>query len=101
MVDDVDYAGQRRAYISRVRDSFETEHAENGIELPGHETAGMRLRLMISVILFALFFIWYDSGTLIQGVGPGEVMDLIEYNRYDTILQEVLAAGETAVMGRR
>lgn len=101
MEDYADYANQRKAYISEVRSSFEQGDAESGAGRQVRETTGGRLRLLVSLILFLLFFVWYDSETTIQGMAPEKVIDLIEDNRYDTILQEVLSAGETAVMGQR
>lgn len=37
---------------------------------------------------FLFFFAWDDSGNTVCGVTPAKMIDMIEDNRYDTILQE-------------
>ena len=34
------------------------------------------------------FFAWDDSGNTVCGITPAKMIDMIEDNRYDTILQE-------------
>lgn len=84
----VDYAEQRRQYVSQIRDSFDQREAEAAEPEPGTASWGMRLRFVVALALFLLFFYWYDADIVIQGCTAEKVMDLIEDNRYDTILQD-------------
>ena len=73
-----DYVERRRAYVSQVRSSFE----------PQRGRAGGQLRFLVALLLFLFFFAWDDSGNTVCGVTPAKMIDMIEDNRYDTILQE-------------
>lgn len=84
----MDYAEQRRQYISRVRSSFEQGETEVPKEPSNREGLGMRLRFAAAVCLFLLFFYWQSSGITILGYEAGKVVDMIEDNRYDTFLQD-------------
>jgi len=42
----------------------------------------------VALLLFLFFFAWDDSGNTVCGVTPAKMIDMIEDNRYDTILQE-------------
>ena len=46
----------------------------------------LRRERMRESLLF--FFAWDDSGNTVCGVTPAKMIDMIEDNRYDTILQE-------------
>ena len=95
MVDYAAYAQERRRYISEIRDSFELDGQREAPAEPVRAFGGVRLRLTVSLLLLILFVVWQDAGTKIKGCTPEQVLDLIEENRYDTILQEALAALET------
>ncbi len=96
-----DYAKERRAYASQVRSSFEQDMddmqarmrgrvrgLEQEQEQRGRDSLWMRVRFGTAVFLFLLFFFWQDSGKELCGVTPAKMIDMIEDNRYDTILQE-------------
>lgn len=86
-----DYAERRRAYVSQVRSSFETG-ADAGEAFDGEEPqrgrTGGQFRFLVALLLFLFFFAWDDSGNTVCGVTPAKMIDMIEDNRYDTILQE-------------
>lgn len=84
----MDYAEQRRQYVSQVRSSFDQGEPETTEETPKWEVLGMRLRFAAAVCLFFLFFYWQSSGITILGYTAGKIIDMIEDNRYDTILQD-------------
>ena len=44
--------------------------------------------------VFVLFSAWDDSGNTVCGVTPAKMIDMIEDNRYDTILQECVTTSE-------
>ena len=86
-----DYVERRRAYVSQVRSSFEAG-ADAGEpfdrEEPQRGRASGQLRFLVALLLFLFFFAWDDSGNTVCGVTPAKMIDMIEDNRYDTILQE-------------
>lgn len=84
----MDYAEQRRQYVSQVRSSFDQNGAEVPEETPKRESFWMRLRFVTALCLFGLFFYWQSSGIKILGFEAGKVIDMIEDNRYDTFLQD-------------
>ena len=65
----------------RMRESLLTERSQRG-------RAGGQLRFLVALLLFLFFFAWDDSGNTVCGVTPAKMIDMIEDNRYDTILQE-------------
>ena len=65
----------------RMRESLLTEEPQRG-------RAGGQLRFLVALLLFLFFFAWDDSGNTVCGVTPAKMIDMIEDNRYDTILQE-------------
>lgn len=65
----------------RMRESLLTERSHR-------EGAGGQLRFLVALLLFLFFFAWDDSGNTVCGVTPAKMIDMIEDNRYDTILQE-------------
>ena len=84
-----DYAKERRAYISQIRSSFDQETAQmHTPETSEKGGAWIRVRFGMAVMLFVLFFYWQSSGNTIYGYTPAKMIDMIEDNRYDTILQE-------------
>lgn len=110
-----DYARERREYISQVRSSFGEDTGEMRIQGRGRygrkpesvkqqrlkeklteqeewqpEGTGlwMRVRFFAAVSLFFFFFCWQSSGKELYGMTPAKMIDMIEDNRYDTILQE-------------
>lgn len=88
-----DNAEQRRQYISQVRHTFEQEQDESKEMETGTETKGMRVRFLMSVVLFTVFFCWHTTGVKIYEYTSAKVIDLIEENRYDKILQDYLKKG--------
>lgn len=88
-----DNAEQRRQYISQVRHTLKREQdAPEKLE-NGTETKGMRVRFLMSVVLFAAFFCWHTTGVKVYEYTSAKVIDLIEENRYDKILQDYLKKG--------
>lgn len=106
-----DYARERREYISKIRSSFGEDAGEMRMQGRGRygreqedtrwkrlteqeerqpEETGlwMRVRFFAAISLFLLFFFWQSSGKELYGVTPAKMIDMIEDNRYDTILQE-------------
>lgn len=110
-----DYARERREYISQIRSSFGEDAGEMQMHGRGRygreqedirwqrltgrlteqeerqpERTGrwMRVRFFAAVSLFLLFFFWQSSGKELYGITPAKMIDMIEDNRYDTILQE-------------
>ena len=59
----------------RMRESLLTERSH-------------REGFLVALLLFLFFFAWDDSGNTVCGVTPAKMIDMIEDNRYDTILQE-------------
>ena len=66
----------------RMRESLLTERSHREGEQGG------QLRFLVALLLFLFFFAWDDSGNTVCGVTPAKMIDMIEDNRYDTILQE-------------
>lgn len=66
----------------RMRESLLTERSHR------EGSAGGQLRFLVALLLFLFFFAWDDSGNTVCGVTPAKMIDMIEDNRYDTILQE-------------
>lgn len=84
-----DYAAQRKAYVSQVRNSFGQESEQMCTPTAcGKEGIWIRVRFGIALLLFVVFFYWQTNGSTIYGYTPAKVIDMIEDNRYDTILQE-------------
>lgn len=94
-----DYAKERRAYVSQVRSSFGQDMDEMQARMPrrtqgleqeqrGRGSLWMRVRFCAAIFLFLLFFCWQDSGKELCGMTPAKMIDMIQDNRYDTILQE-------------
>lgn len=109
-----DYAKERRAYVAQVRDSFGQDmdemqmrmrfqgrgrgrEQEREREQGGWDSLWMRVRFGVSVFLFLLFFFWQSSGTDVGGITPAKMIDMIQDNRYDTILQEYDTVWKDAV----
>lgn len=90
MTDNVE---QRKQYVSQVRRTFEQAHDEPKEMETGTETKGMRVRFLMSVVLFAAFFCWHSTGVKVYEYTSAKVIDLIEENRYDKILQDYLKKG--------
>lgn len=97
-----DYAKERRAYVSQVRSSFGQDMDEMQTRTPrrmqgpeqeqeqrGRGSLWMRVRFCAAIFLFLLFFCWQDSGKELCGMTPAKMIDMIQDNRYDTILQEL------------
>lgn len=84
----MDYAEQRRQYVSQVRSSFEQGETEAAGETPKWEILGMRLRFVTAIVLFFLFFYWQSSGMTILGYTAEKLIDMVADNRYDTFLQD-------------
>lgn len=66
----------------RMRESLLTERSHR------EGARGGQLRFLVALLLFLFFFAWDDSGNTVCGVTPAKMIDMIEDNRYDTILQE-------------
>lgn len=84
----MDYAEQRRQYVSQVRNSFEQGTEEFTEETTKREGFWMRLRIVTALCLFFLFFCWQSSGIKIMGCEAGKIIDMIADNRYDKFLQD-------------
>lgn len=84
----MDYAEQRRQYVSQVRNSFEQGVEEDPEDKANGDVFWMRLRFGLALCLFFLFFCWQSSGVTIAGYDAGKIIDMITDNRYDKFLQD-------------
>lgn len=84
----MDYAEQRRQYVSQIRDSFEQGRKDAPEETEKWAAFWMRLRFAAALCLFFLFFCWQSSGITILGYDAGKIIDMIADNRYDKFLQD-------------
>ncbi|MGN0142522.1 MAG: hypothetical protein ACI4AD_09865 [Roseburia sp.] len=88
-----DYADQRRAYVAKVRRSFDTEAAGEEYGSGSTEETTMsfsffKIRVFIAGILLAAFFAVKFSDAEILGFQSKDFIDIISDNHYYTNLQD-------------